>query len=141
MSQNVSPQLLAGGNLNVMSFVKMSTAADNTALQAGANERIIGITEAGPQDAPGTSGATAYAAAAGQITTVYGLGNIVNLVAGSGGWTRGDQLISDGSGHGVTAAATGTTVQWVGAIALENAAAGEAGRVQIVLYPFRPALT
>ena len=34
---NVSPQLIAGGNISPSTFVKLSTAADNTALQAGAN--------------------------------------------------------------------------------------------------------
>lgn len=137
MSNNVSPQLVSGGNISPATFVKLSASADNTALQAGANEAVIGISQPGTKDAPGLTGASAYAAEAGDNMQIFGLGDICLLKAGSGGYTRGDRLKSDASGNGVPIAESGVA-QNVGAIALESAAASEYGRVQIVILSVDP---
>lgn len=134
---NVSPQLVSGGNIYPSRFVKLSTAADNTALQAGANDPQIGISQVGTKDAPGLTGASAYAAEAGDNIQIWGLGDICLLEAGAGGWTRGDRLKSDADGKGVPIAGTGAN-QHVGAYALESAAANEFGRVQIILLNLDP---
>lgn len=141
MARNQSPLLVAGGDITTHSFVKVSTAADNTALQAGANEQVIGISQVGPKEPPGVSGSSTLAAAAADHIQVFGNGDICLLRAGSGGWTRGDNIKSDASGNGVTAATTGTTVQNIGAVALTSAAENELGTVQIIIMKTRPELT
>lgn len=132
-------QFVAGGSITPASFVKVSTAADFTALIAGANDPVIGISSAAAHDAP-ISGASTTAAESGDSLEVHPIGSVALLTAGSGGWTRGDELKSDSSGYGVTRATTGTTVQQVGAIALESVAAGEIGRVLVIRTSVRPAL-
>lgn len=127
---NQQPQLIAGGTLAPMTFAKVSTAADDTCLQAGANDVIIGITQVGTDNPPGLTGATSNAATVGESIQLYGLGDICSLTAGSGGWTAGDRLKSDASGNGVTIATSGVS-QNCGAVALETVAAGGIGRVQI----------
>ena len=131
MSRNQSPQLVAGGNISPSTFVKVSTAADNTALQAGANEGIIGISQVGLHQPPGVTGSDAYAAVAGENIEIFGLGDICLLKSASG-WTRGDFLKSDANGLGVTIATSGV-MQNIGAQALESAATNEFGRVQIII--------
>src|SRR5205814_2334148 len=85
------------------------------------------------RDPPGTTGADiTIAARAGDHIDVFGLGDVCNLVAGSGGWTVGDELKSDASGYGVTIGTTGD--QEVGAIALETAVAGAKAKVLVVRY-------
>lgn len=138
--RNQAPLLRAGGNIATHSFVKLSTSANSTALQAGDNEFVIGIAQVGPKEPPGLSGASTNAAESGDNVQIFGLGDICLLRAGSGGWTAGDLLKSDSNGDGVTAATTGTTVQNVGAVALETVSAGELGLVQIQIIKHRPAL-
>lgn len=138
--RNQSPLLIAGGNITTHSFVKLSTAADHTALQADANEQVIGISQVGTVDPPGVTGSGTYAAIAGGHLQIFGLGDICLLRLGSGGCTRGDNLKSDSSGNGVTAATTGTTVQNIGAVALESGSESELVQVQIQILKTRPAL-
>lgn len=134
--RNQSPNLIAGGTIYPHRFVKVSTAADNTALQGSANAAVIGISGVGTKDAPGVTGNT-YAAAAADPLEIFGLGDIPLLEAGSGGFTRGDWLKSDADGKGVPIAGTGGN-QNIGAKALESAAEGELGRVQIVILSIDP---
>ncbi len=140
-NRNQSPLLTAGGDITTSSFIKLSTVAGHTALQAGANEQIIGISQVGPKEPPGVSGSSALAAQDGDQLQIFGLGDICDLRAGTGGWAAGALLKSDGNGNGVPAAATGTTVQNIGAMAMTAAAAGELAQVQIVMLKTRPALT
>lgn len=134
MSNNVEPLFFADGNINPSCFVKMSTTQDNRVLQAAANtDKIIGISQVGTRDPQGLSGASAVAAAQGDPIKVYSQGDVCSLVAGSGGWTRGDWLVSDANGNGVTAPTSGVGTIYVGAIALESAAASAQGRVVVFL--------
>lgn len=135
-----NPNFVAGGDIRICRFVKQSTSADYTVLEADANEQTIGISQEGTNDAP-TSGASSLAAASGDPVAVYGLGDVCLLTIGSGGVTRGGRLKSDADGKGVAVATTGTTIQQIGARALESAAENELCRVQIVQYSERPALT
>jgi hypothetical protein len=139
-NRNQAPLLEAGGDIGVSVFVKLSTSAGHTALAAGANEQVIGISQVGPKEPPGLSGASALAAAAGDQLQIFGLGDICLLKAGSGGWTAGDNLKAGTAGVGVVAASTGTTVQNIGAVALTDAAGDEYGLVQIIIMKTRPAL-
>lgn len=134
-----NPGWVAGGDIRPSRFVKVSTAADHTVLEADANEAVIGISHESTQDAP-ISGASANAAESGDQLTVYGIGRSCLLKIGSGGCTRGDELKSDADGQGVTRATTGTTLQHVGAIALESASEGEFARVLVHRTSVYPAL-
>ncbi len=133
-------QAEAGGDIRPSRFVKQSTAADNTILEADANEEIIGISGPATMDAP-IPGASANAAEANDPVTYHPEGNICKLEIGSGGCTRGANLKSDADGKGVLALTTGAVMQWVGAKALESASAGEFAMVLVKSFPIYPALS
>lgn len=128
MAGNACPQLKSGGTINPSCFIKVSTAANQTALQAGAGDLPIGISMEGSQQSPNLN--TTYAAATGDFFKFYALGDVCLLTIGSGGCTAGDALKSDANGNGVTGT-VGTDK--CGAIALETAASGELAMVQIVI--------
>lgn len=140
--RNQAPSLRAGGNIATASFVKISAAAENTCLQAGDNERVIGASQMGTKYPQGLAGlSNTYAAETGDEIQIFGLGDICRVRAGSGGYGSGNMLKSDASGDAVPVATTGTTVQWVAAVAIEDAEAGELGRVQLMFFAYRPALS
>lgn len=139
--RNNTPQLVAGGDIRPCRFVKQSTAADFAGLEADANEVTLGISGEGTELPPIPQQTTAYHASSGKPIDLLAEGDICFLEAGSGGWTRGGRLISDADGKGVACATTGTTIQNIGAIALESASAGEKARVQVRHESYRPALT
>ena len=126
----ITPNLVAGGNINPSSFVKLDPNNDFWAIQAGVGDSPLGISASGTDTAPGTPGATAFAAVAGEQFVIYGIGSIVELKAGATGFARGP-VKADVNGYGVTAVSTNV----VGALSLETVAAGELGRV-IVLQPY-----
>lgn len=133
--------LKAGAAIGAALFVKLSTAADNTALVADTNAPIIGVSSEAAQNAP-IPGASANAAvAAGDQLNIHPIGSVCMVTAGSGGVVRGGELVADSDGTAVARATTGTTIQNVGAIALQSAAAGELVEVLVVRYPLRPALS
>src|SRR3972149_1925695 len=140
MARNNAPSLVAGGNISTCRFVKASTAADYQCLQAGANDLVIGICGEGSELAPIPSQSTQYHASSGRPGELFVNGEPVLLLIGAGGVTRGDRIKSDADGKGVTIASTGTTVQHVGAVALESAAADEKAHVLVRIEDFRPAL-
>jgi hypothetical protein len=134
--------LKAGGNINPSRFVKISTAANETVLQAGTNEDMFGISQPGVDQPPGVTGSDGLAARAGENLLVYGPGSTALLEIGSGGCNPADYLKSDTDGKGVTAATSGPTAQFVGAIALETGSSGDKIRVYVVKLPkFYPALS
>lgn len=123
-----SPNLVANGNINVASFVKVDSSASNRCVQSGAGDLSIGISQEGANLAP-IPGASGLAAVAGNEVKVYGLGDICLLQASTAGWTAGDQLKSNSVGAGVTASSNDT----YGAIALETISTNVLGRVQVVI--------
>lgn len=128
--RNVAPSLACGGNVLPVSFVKVSTAANATMLQCGANELPIGISPDGVQDPLGLAGASAtYIGTTTLPCEIHAEGDVCLLRAGTGGWTRGDELVSDSSGYGVTAG--NQYPNNVGAIALSSVAVNEYGLVQV----------
>lgn len=137
-----APVMRAGGTIRRCRFVKPSTSANNTVLEADANERTIGVSqEAGREAAiPSVVADPPEAAQADDDLMVNLPGQWAMLEAGSGGWTAGDRLKSDADGKGVAIATTGTTIQQIGAIALETVSAGELGKVLVVFTSERPAL-
>lgn len=121
--------LTAGGNINPAVFLKSSTAADFTVLQAGAGERPIGVSARGAIDAQIQASSSLLVGIAGRAVGAYMMGQRTLLTIGSGGVTRGDLLKSDANGFGIT---TVTANDLIGAIALESASSGEMAEVLLV---------
>lgn len=134
--------MTAGGTIRRARFVNIMTSANHTVEEADANDRTIGVaTDSGRAAAiPSESADPPEAAQAGEQVEVRFPGDEALLEIGSGGCTAGDELKSDADGKGVARATTGTTVQNVGAIALETASEGELARVIVVYTSMRPAL-
>lgn len=118
----------AGGTINPSRFVKRSTAADFTILQADLNSFPCGISQAWGVDAP-------IPTMTDNPIPAARAGDTVNFHAGNSGspedttvWlelgdtvTRGSQLMPDANGKGIPA----TTGKYYGAIADESGVAGE----------------
>lgn len=119
----------AGGTIQPSTFVKLSTSADNEVIAAGAGDRTIGIATPSAKNVP-AFGQTLEAADSGDPVTLFGIGEITILQAGSGGFAHGDLLKSDSNGAGVTA----TTGDNIGAMALQTTPQGAFGRVQCVIF-------
>lgn len=134
-----SIQHIAGGDIRPSRFVKQSTAADYTVLEADANEMIIGVSTNATQDAPLPSG-DGDAAESGDSVAINPIGSYALVKVGSGGVTRGAKVKSDADGQAVLAATTGTTMQWVAGIAVESASEGEFAKILVMVMPHYPAL-
>lgn len=114
-------QVKAGGNISPARFVKLSTAANSTVLQAAAtNVALFGVSTEALKNAPQTGGSV-YAAEANDEIRIYTPGTVCLLELGVGGTTAGNFLKPDANGAGVTAATTDVA----GAQAMETASAGE----------------
>lgn len=120
-----------GGTIEPARFVKRSTAADFTVLQADADAFPCGISQRWAEVAP-LVGAASAAGTSGGLIQVHqpgmsgeGHDSTVLLLVGSGGVTRGALLMPDADGKGITC----TTGKYYGAIADESGAAGEYIRV------------
>ena len=98
-------QAKAGGTINPSRFVKISTAADMTLLQAGANDFVCGVSMENTRDAP-LDGASTVLADSGDPCEYYGEGRIAPVTVGSGGVTAGADVKSDASGQAVLALTT-----------------------------------
>lgn len=132
----------AGGTIRRARFVNLKTTANHTVEEADANDRTIGIAQEGGREPalPSVTADPPEAAQSGDQLRVYVPGDTCLLEIGSGGCTAGDDLKSDTDGKGVARATTGTTVQNVGAIALETASEGELAKVLVTYTYVRPAL-
>jgi hypothetical protein len=118
-----TPALIAGGTIAPYRFVKASTAADDTGLQAAEiTTPILGVSD-GSTNGP-LSGDHAVA---GQPITLQG-GDVV-LVEAGGNITRGAMVQSDANGKAVTATTT-AGLNYQGYVALQSAASGTIIRVQ-----------
>lgn len=94
----------AGGNIAPSRFVKLSTAADHTALQAGSGEMPIGVSQRGTRNPPYSSLDDGYCAIAGENFQVHGPGELAMVEAG-GTVTAGTSVKSDTNGKAVDASA------------------------------------
>lgn len=119
---------VAGGNISPSRFVRLSTAADNTYLQAGAGEKIVGVSQKGTRRAPYGSLDDGYAAIAGENILVFAQGMTCGLELG-GTVAAGDRLKADADGKGVAA---GTGEEY-GAIAPQAGTSGDVIEVQVDL--------
>lgn len=134
---NTPPNLRASGEIRPCRFVKIS--GSNLGAEADANEEVIGITWQDGRYPPLNDLVTDNPhAITDDPIRLYGDGDICLLEAG-GTWVAGERLKSDADGKGVAAATSGTTLQNVGAIALEAAASGEKRRVQVNIHGEMPA--
>lgn len=126
-----SPGFIAEGNINPSRFVKVGAAAHGLLVAAAATDVSIGITS-DFQKAHPITGASDVHAASGDPVSVLMEGSVCKLQCGSGGLSVGSLVVSDSAGKGVIAAASGTALQWVGAIALEAGAEDEFVTVKVV---------
>ena len=116
---NSSPSYNAGGDISPSRFVKLSTTADNTVIQAVADDEAIGVSHQGSLDAP-IPGVTPLAARENQPCQVFGADEPCEIEAG-GAIASGDKLKPDADGKAVVAGAGDA----YSAIARSAAAAGE----------------
>jgi hypothetical protein len=122
----------AGGTIRVARFVKISAAF--TVSECDANERTVGISDMGGNEAPipSVTNDPPYAAIAGESVTVHHQdGETCLLYLGTGGCTAGALLKSDADGAGVVIDETAGNKEEVGAIAEEAGSAGEYVHVMI----------
>lgn len=135
---NTPVNLRASGTIRACRFVKQS--GDFTGAEADANETVIGISyQDGKYPPLNDLVSTNNHAETGDPIRLYGDGDICLLEYG-GTVTAGERLKSDADGKGVSIATTGTTIQNIGAVAIEGGSSGEKRRVQIQIYSERPAL-
>jgi len=127
-----TPPLIAGDNIRTHRFIKLSAAADHTALEANAGEMTIGITTGASREAP-QDGANTYAAlsASGDSFEWRTPGQVALLQLDTSGCAANDLLMSDADGLGDVA----EDGNFVGAVALEAIANSEIGEV-LILSPF-----
>lgn len=125
MSHSSAPSFIAGGNIFPSRFVKGEAGESNTILQAGLNDRAIGISHESTIEAPIPS-ASALAAIEGTTVQIYGLGEVCEILAG-GAISAFDYLKPDADGKAVLAGPGDS----FSAIALVDAANGE--KVKVVI--------
>lgn len=123
----MSMTLSAGGNIRVSRFVELSGNFACTECNA-ANDKMIGIAQEYPREAPLPSVSTLYAAQSGDPVKVYTPGDECLLEIG-GTVNFGDRVATANDGQGVAASADET----YGAIALESGIDGDRIRVRVVL--------
>jgi hypothetical protein len=119
----------AGGSITPSRFVYASTTVDNQVLQAGANAKVIGISQKGTWSVPVLGIDDGYAALSGMNLNVYGPPEVCGLELG-GTVAAGDYLESDSSGRGVTSSTDG---HYYGAIATQAGVLGQIIDVQVQL--------
>ena len=141
--------LMAKGTINVCRFVKIDTTNTTTggfhAVQCtGATDKPFGISQEASNSFPvnatndmGVSSGANYAqvaAADGQAIRIFGVGEECLLYAGAA-VPVGADLVSDSAGMGVQASFALPVAQWIGARALQGAAAQyEKIRVMVLAY-------
>jgi hypothetical protein len=118
-----TPALIAGGTILPYRFVKPSTSADDTGLQAaGITTPVLGVSD-------GSTKAfnSANHAETGDPITLQG-GDVV-LVEAGGNITRGAMVESDSDGKAITQSST-SGLNYNGYVSLQSAASGTIIRIQ-----------
>lgn len=123
------PGFIAGGTIIPSGFIKGDTSTgDNYAVQAGAGDAVLGVSQQGQKLAPGTPGAdAAIAAETGDPFDAYGPGDFCPITYG-GNVTRYQWVKSDAAGKAV---AHTTGAAFVGGIAWTGGASGEIGKILV----------
>jgi len=134
MPANQPKAMNAAGTILVARFVKIQ-GNNSVAQVAGPGDKIFGISQQGARVAPLPTYTVdpPEAAILGDQLQVFTATMTCKLRAGVGGWIAGDELTSDATGQGVKNPRTGHPPR-VGAVALEDCAAGELGDVQVLIY-------
>lgn len=120
------PGMVAGATIAPKRLLKLSTSAEFTLIHnAAATTACIAVSGEGQKVAPGLPGADSavHAEAGDQLLDILGPGNVVKLVAGSGGVTKGANVESDSVGLGVIPSGAGE--HCIAGQALTAAAEGE----------------
>ena len=112
------PTMIAGGNIYPARFLKVSTAADFTVLQAtdgtsSGGDIVIAVSQQGTNYPPIVDAAitiAGYAAVAGQSIELFGDGDIAPVEAGAS-FGAGALLKSGSDGRALPALTTGAVVQ------------------------------
>jgi hypothetical protein len=126
------PGFLASAAIYPSRFVYHTAGSRGYCEQATASTPIIGVSQEGTQEAPGTAADSGYAATAGRQVKVYGPGKVALLKCG-GTVSAGNRLTADASGQGVAFAAS-TALQYIGGIALSNGVDG--AFIPVLVMPF-----
>lgn len=120
----------ANGNIAPSRFVRLDTTADGRVVQAGAGEKIYGISQPGTRRASYSSLDDGYCAIVGESLQIYGPGSDKDVMLELGGTvSAGDRLKSDADGKGVVTTTSGNEV---GAIAQVGGTSGQLIPVQPV---------
>jgi hypothetical protein len=122
-------QGIAGGTIVPSRFVKQSTTADNTFLAAGANDKIVGISQKGTRRTPYSGLDDGNAAIVSENLHVFGPPETAPLELG-GTVTAGDLLEADSVGRGITCSTDGHNY---GAVAPQAGSTGDIIEVQVML--------
>jgi len=122
-----TPALIAGGTIRPYRFVKCSTAADDTGLEAAEiTTPILGVADGSTRRFDSANHAEVVGGVGDPITLQ---GGDVVLVEAGGNITRGAMVQSDSVGRAITATST-AGLNYQGYVALQNAASGTIIRVQ-----------
>lgn len=125
-----TPALIAGGDIYPWRFVKPSTSADDTGLQAAeATTPILGVSDGSTKSSTGSD--AAKHAVSGDPITLQGGSSGTVLVECAGNITRGAFVEADSNGKAVTATTT-TGTRYHGYVALQSGSNGLIIRVQRV---------
>jgi|TARA_R110000824_G_scaffold41446_1_gene123295 hypothetical protein len=131
---------MANGDIRPARFVELQNASGQArAIEANANEKVIGISMNGTNKAPIPDVTSTNAAESGQHLRVHVQGEETLLELG-GTVAAAAFIKSDADGKGVAALTTGTVTQEIGAVALESGVSGELIRVKVQLHRHRPAI-
>ena len=122
--------LTAEGTIRPFRCVKMGSA-DNSGLEADANEQCVGISD-------GSAIAFDNANHAVSGGTIHLQPGKIKSLEGGGAVSPGGQIKSDADGKGVAVATSGTTTQLTVGIALETFADTKISRMQWALQQFDP---
>lgn len=136
---NTPQNYLASGTIRPARFITVSE--DFNAAESNANDRIAGVSMDASNKAPIPEVTTNNAAEVGEHFRSFGIGDLCLLEVGAA-VAFDDRLKADADGKGVPIATTGTTIQHIGARAVQAAAAsGEKIQVEVLIYSERPALS
>lgn len=124
----------ASGNVNVSTFVSLVSGSPYFVTTSIGTNPIIGVSQMGPQNAPGTAAGTPpYAGTQGKQMQVYGNGELALVVAG-GTISAGDYLVANSLGQALTQSLSATGQAFVGGQALENAVSGVSIPISVKTY-------
>lgn len=118
---------VAGGNIHAAAFVKKSTTADNTILEATAGSKTFGIITKATDRPPFPGLDTVYAAQLGESVRVHLEGEVCDLQI-SGTVAADDFLKPTTNGYGIT---TTTDKDWYGAQAIRAGVSGDIIQVYV----------